>query len=351
MNFSDANNNTANTGTALEIISLKKRFNLEAGFFAKYGKFVYAVNDVSFRIAGGETYGLAGESGCGKTTLARLIIRMYEADSGSILYTPQNEREAAQTHQSPLDVRTLSGAALKKYRERVKYIFQDPARSLNPRMTIYDILTAGIAHSQHKTDARQLRAMAEAILEEIGLSARDANRHPSDFSGGQRQRISIARALLMHPQTLICDEIVSALDVSVQGQILNLLQEIRSKYRLSMLFIAHDLKTTCYFCDRIGVMYKGMLVEEAPAADFYKTAQHPYTKTLFAGAGFAAEPDTAQSSAETHAQTPQTSSDMRGCPFAHRCRFAEKTCFDVLPELTCKSGSGGTQHKVRCHKV
>ncbi|MDR3248990.1 MAG: dipeptide/oligopeptide/nickel ABC transporter ATP-binding protein, partial [Treponema sp.] len=213
----------------ITVENLRKRFNLEAGFFARFGRFVYAVNGVSFTIDKNETYGLVGESGCGKTTTARLLVRMYESDGGSILY------------RDTVDVKSLKQGELKQYREKVKYVFQDPARSLNPRMSIYDVLSSGYRWSSIWPGEKKAREEAAAILEEVGLGAADLERRPAEFSGGQRQRISIARGLLMKPDLLICDEVVSALDVSIQGQILNLLLDIRSRHQLSFLFIAHDL--------------------------------------------------------------------------------------------------------------
>ncbi|MDR2631936.1 MAG: dipeptide/oligopeptide/nickel ABC transporter ATP-binding protein, partial [Spirochaetaceae bacterium] len=230
----------------ITVTDLQKRFNLEAGFFARFGRFVYAVNGLSFSIGQNETLGLVGESGCGKTTTARLLVRMYECDGGSIIF-------------QGADVTALKSRELKKYREKVKYVFQDPARSLNPRMTIYEVLVSGYRRSSLWPGEKQGRKEAEAIMEEVGLGRADLERRPMEFSGGQRQRISIARGLLMRPDLLICDEVVSALDVSIQGQILNLLLDIRSRRNLSFLFIAHDLRVACYFCDRIAVMYRGEL--------------------------------------------------------------------------------------------
>ncbi len=289
----------------LEVKNLKKSFSLEAGFFAKNKKKVYAVNDVSFGIERGKTYGLVGESGCGKTTTARLIVGMYKADSGEI----------------------NTNASL------IKYIFQDPSRSLNPRMTVYSILTAAYRHSKKWPGVKIAREEAGKLMEEVGLDPSDLNRRPSEFSGGQRQRISIARGLIMKPEILICDEVVSALDVSVQGQILNLLQDLRSSRNLSFLFIAHDLRVSCYFCDTIGVMYSGMLVEEAPAADLYKTALHPYTKLLFGGL--------------ISNEVKTVLEEVKGCPFAHRCPHADDVCLSRTPSWKLVSEN----HKVRCHKV
>lgn len=252
----------------LEVKNLTKKFSLESGFFARKDRFVYALNNVSFEIERGKTYGLVGESGCGKSTVAKLLVGMYKPDSGKVVFKSLENRKNENEKNSSL----------------IKYIFQDPARSLNPRMTVFSILTDGLKHEKKGIKKGELKKLAEEILEEVGLDKSDLERRPSEFSGGQRQRISIARGLLMQPQLLICDEVVSALDVSIQGQILNLLQEIRSKRNLSCLFIAHDLRVSCYFCDKIGVMYRGVLVEEGNAEDFYKTALHPYSKLLFAGA-------------------------------------------------------------------
>ena len=253
---------------------LSKRFNLEEGAFSRQDKTVYAVNDVSFNIFCGETYGLVGESGSGKTTCARLLIGMYRPSSGRILYCNGNDKT---------DITKLSRQGLKSYREKVKYVFQDPARSLNPRMSVYEILVSGLRHSSKWTGEEDALKKARKIICEVGLTCDDLEKRPAEFSGGQRQRISIARGLIMDPELLICDEVVSALDVSIQAQILNLLNKIRRERKLSMLFITHDLKVACYFCDRIGVMHSGTIVEQAPAADLYKNARHQYTKLLFKG--------------------------------------------------------------------
>jgi oligopeptide/dipeptide ABC transporter ATP-binding protein len=319
--------------------NLRKRFNLEAGFFARFGRFVYAVNGVSFSIGENETYGLVGESGCGKTTTARLLVRMYESDEGSILF------------RDTVDVGKLRRRELKAYREKVKYVFQDPARSLNPRMSIYDVLVSGYRWSSNWPGERQARKETAAILEEVGLQPADLERRPAEFSGGQRQRISIARGLLMKPDLLICDEVVSALDVSIQGQILNLLLDIRSRRSLSFLFIAHDLKVACYFCDRIGVMYRGELMEEAPAADLYKTALHPYTKLLFSAVSGGASPasDAVSSGAVVHAGEVKTAvSAIPGCSFAERCPLADEYCLREHPRMR-ETGRAG--HTARCFRT
>ncbi|MDR2553097.1 MAG: ABC transporter ATP-binding protein [Treponema sp.] len=312
----------------IAVRDLRKRFNLEAGFFAPLGKYVYAVNGLSFHIGEDESYGLVGESGCGKTTAARLLVRMYEPSDGEIRWRDR-------------DVAALKRKDLAAYRERVKYVFQDPARSLNPRMRVYDILTSGrrwSARRGRRRRAEEWRAAA-AILREVGLSPEDLERRPGEFSGGQRQRISIARGLFMEPELLICDEIVSALDVSIQAQILNLLLEIRRRRNLSFLFITHDLRVASWFCDRIGVMYRGELMEEAPAADLYKTAAHPYTQLLFDSAG-----------SRRHTPIPgevkTALEEIQGCAFAERCPRTEERCRREKPEFQ-ETG----QRRVRCFKV
>ncbi len=316
----------------LQAENLQKHFGLNAGFFARKDKQVYAVNGVSLCIEKGKTYGLVGESGCGKTTTAQLLVGMIRADSGKIYFNKENSEI--------LELNSLSKKEFHIYREKVKYVFQDPSRSLNPRMTILDILISPLKYSslwQGKIDAIE---KASKILEEIGLDKADLYRKPSEFSGGQRQRISIARGLILEPEVLICDEVVSALDVSVQAQILNLLQDLREKRELSFVFIAHDLKVSCYFCDTIGVMYRGMIVEESPAKDLYKDALHPYTQTLFAGAG-------GKFALEKMGEIKTVLESLKGCPFAHRCSKASEQCFNEIPELR----EIDSFHKVRCFKI
>ncbi|MDE5899446.1 MAG: ABC transporter ATP-binding protein [Treponemataceae bacterium] len=314
---------------------LSKQFSLEAGFFARNRRTVFAVNDVSFSVARGGTYGIVGESGCGKTTTARLLIQMYRQTSGRILFY-EEARAGGSAATDMEDVSQFDRRRLRLYREQVKYIFQDPAKSLNPRLRILDILTDGLRYSSKWQGRSDAAALAADILQEVGLSPDDAFRRPAEFSGGQRQRISIARGLIMDPKLLICDEVVSALDVSVQGQIINLLLDLREQRNLSVVFITHDLKVACYFCDVIGVMYRGVLVEEAPAATLYKDALHPYTKLLFGGVQ--------EAGGASNLEVRTTLSEERCCPFAYRCPHADIRCRTEMPAFQkCSDG-----HSVRC---
>ncbi len=312
-----------NKKIALKVSGLTKQFNLEAGFFAKNKKIVYAVNDVSFEIPAGSTYGIVGESGCGKTTTARLIVQMYRQTSGKIEFFDR-------------DISSFSKRELKSYREKVKYIFQDPAKSLNPRMSVYEILVSALRYSSLWNGKENAHKRAEEIIQEVGLSVEDLKRRPAEFSGGQRQRISIARGLIMNPELLVCDEVVSALDVSIQGQIINLLQDLRQKRNLSFIFITHDLKVASYFCDRIGVMFRGIMVEEGDARTLYKDALHPYTKLLFEGA--------AGKLSTSNIEVKTTLEQEHCCPFAYRCPKATEKCRTELPEFRTLSDG----HKIRC---
>ena len=315
----------------IQVEGLSKQFNLEAGFFQKNRRTVYAVNDVSLAIPRGTTYGLVGESGCGKTTTARLLVSMYQPSAGTITFWPHSDSEAP-----PLQLHQLNKNQRRRYREQVKYIFQDPARSLNPRMTVFQVLTAALRYSTLWQGRDDAWSRAEKIIQEVGLPTADLHRRPAEFSGGQRQRISIARGLIMEPQLLICDEVVSALDVSVQGQILNLLQDLRRERSLSLLFITHDLRVACYFCDTIGVMYRGMLVEEAPAANLFQEAAHPYTQLLFQGA------QGQLTKANTEVKT--VLEEEQCCPFAHRCPLVQERCHHAIPPMReLQSG-----HRCRC---
>jgi oligopeptide/dipeptide ABC transporter ATP-binding protein len=322
----------------LEVQNIYKKFNLESGFFSKYGRFVYAVNGVSFSIKDNETYGLVGESGCGKTTVARLIMRMYEIDSGNIIFKSNNKKM--------YEIEKLKKNELNILRTKIKYIFQDPAKSLNPRMNIQEILTTGYKYSPYWENIIKAKEKAVKILQDVGLQEMDLIRRPSSFSGGQRQRISIARALILNPELLICDEVVSALDVSIQSQILNLLLKLKKDYKISILFIAHDLTVVSYFCDRVGVMYGGTIVEEANALKLISKRFHPYTKHLYS-----CIPEILKSKSKISSDTPgeikNPTVEPAGCSFFNRCPNKDANCEFEKPEWK----EIEPEHFVACHKA
>jgi oligopeptide/dipeptide ABC transporter ATP-binding protein len=291
---------------------------------------VRAVDGVSLDIGHGETLGLVGESGCGKSTLGRVLLRLIEADEGAITFAGR-------------DVRALNGSALRHLRAEAQMVFQDPYASLNPRMTIGDALAEPLALHDTVPHAERRGRIAE-LLTLVGLRPGQARRYPHEFSGGQRQRIGIARALAANPKLLVCDEPVSALDVSIQAQIINLLQALKQRFGLSLLFIAHDLAVVRHVADRIAVMYLGRVVETAPAARLFTAPRHPYTRALLAAVPIP-DPSLRRERVLLTGEIPSPLSPPSGCRFHTRCAFAQARCSLDDPALE----NDGDGHTTACH--
>ncbi len=319
------------TGTAplLEVRNLCKYFPVRSGFWGGVRRQVRAVDRVSLQIAAGTTYSLVGESGCGKTTCGRAILRLIEPSSGQVLFSGQ-------------DLATLSRGELQPLRRRMQIIFQDPYSSLNPRQNVASIITEPLVI--HKIgDREEQRARLEELLRTVGLPADCAGRYPHEFSGGQRQRICIARALSLKPEFIVCDEAVSALDVSIQAQIINLLQELQERLGLSYLFISHNLSVVRHLSHRVGVMYLGQLLEEAPADGLFERPLHPYTQALLSAVP---QMDPAKRIGRTILQggVPSPENPPPGCPFHTRCPQAQPEC--ASGEIPVSRPTAG--HMVRC---
>jgi oligopeptide transport system ATP-binding protein len=304
----------------LEVKNLKVHFPVKHGLFSRVKASVKAVDDVSFAIKPGETLGLVGESGCGKTTLGRAIVKLVEATSGSILFEGEN-------------IANLSGAELRRRRRKFQMIFQDPYGSLNPRMTVSQIIgeAIDIHHLADSPTARQKRILD--LLKAVGLDPAHAQRYPHEFSGGQRQRIGIARALAVEPKLIVCDEPVSALDVSVQAQIINLLQDLQQQHGIAYLFIAHDLAVVEHISQRVMVMYLGKVVELAEAGAIISAPKHPYTQALISAVPVL-DPDSKRKRIVLAGDVPSPINPPSGCPFHPRCPIMERPrCVEEVPVL------------------
>ena len=316
----------------LEVKNLKVHFPVKAGWFSRVRETVKAVDDVSFSVAPGETVGLVGESGCGKTTLGRAIVRLVEPTAGEIFLDGEN-------------ITTMRGSDLRARRRKFQMIFQDPYGSLNPRMTVEQIV--GEALDIHKlTDSKPARQKRiSELLKSVGLDPHYAQRYPHEFSGGQRQRIGIARALAVEPQLIICDEPVSALDVSVQAQIINLLRDLQQQRGIAYLFIAHDLAVVEHISHRVLVMYLGKIVESAEAKNLIREPQHPYTQALISAVPVV-NPDTKRKRIVLPGDVPSPIHPPSGCPFHPRCPIAQlPKCAQEFPEFREISKN----HFASCH--
>jgi len=313
----------------LEVQGLRKHFVTRKGFPKPKTVTIRAVEDVSFTIAAGEAFGLVGESGCGKSTVARALLRLIEPDAGRVLYRGE-------------ELRAASGAKLKSLRRRMQIVFQDPYSSLDPRQTVGSALTEPMRVHGIATGA-EARRRAAALLEEVGLPPAALDRLPHEFSGGQRQRIGIARALTVEPELIVADEPVSALDVSVQAQVLLLMRELRQRRGLAFLFVSHDLSVIRWFCDRVAVMYLGRIVEEGPASRVLAAPLHPYARVLRDASPI---PDPARRAElpRIAGEIPSAANPPPGCPFHPRCPQAMEICSRVLPRWT-QTDAGG----VACH--
>ncbi|SHJ46846.1 ABC transporter ATP-binding protein [Tepidibacter formicigenes] len=316
----------------LDVKNLKKYFPVRKGFFGRETQYVKAVDDVSFYIKKGETLGLVGESGCGKSTTGRTLIRLYDPTGGEILFNGK-------------DIANLNQKELKPYRKKIQMIFQDPYASLNSRMTVGDIIGEPLDIHGIASGKERLERVHE-LLNIVGLNPDHATRYPHEFSGGQRQRIGIARALAVEPEFIIADEPISALDVSIQAQVVNMLEDLQNELGLTYLFIAHDLSMVRHISNRVGVMYLGKLVEIAESDELYEKPSHPYTQALLSAIPLP-DPKAARDSKRVilEGDVPSPLNPPSGCRFRTRCRYAMDKCAQIEPQL--KEVAPG--HCVACH--
>lgn len=317
------------TAPLLQVDNLKKYFPIHGGVLQRVVNNVKAVNDVSFDIKAGEVVGLVGESGSGKTTVGRTLLRLEQATSGNVRF-------------GGVDVMGLNATDMRSYRKRMQIIFQDPYASLNPREKVREVLTHPLRLHRIGT-ASEHEDRAASLLEKVGLSRDHLDRFPHEFSGGQRQRIGIARALAVEPEFIVADEPVSALDVSIQAQVINLLEDLKNDLDLTMLFIAHDLGVVEHICDRVIVMYLGRVMEIASAADLYARPNHPYTQALLSAVPIP-EPGKRRKRTVLKGDIPSPINPPSGCVFRTRCPMATEDCAKVVPELK----SVGDGHTSAC---
>ena len=320
----------------IEVEHLRQYF--PAGGFGKNRKYVQAVDDVSFTIAKGETLGLVGESGCGKTTTGRSMLRLYEPTGGKFTYDGE----------TIFDVENKVYAEMLPYRKKMQIVFQDPYASMDPRMTVGDIVGEAIDVHKLAANKQERYDLIIEMLRRVGLNSEHANRYPHEFSGGQRQRVGIARALAVNPEFIVCDEPISALDVSIQAQVINMFEDLQEEMGLTYLFIAHDLSVVKHISDRIGVMYLGRMVELAESHELTEDPVHPYTKSLISAIPIA-DPKIAKASKRIvlEGDVPSPLNPPSGCRFRTRCPYATEKCAEEVP--VWREISDG--HYVACHNV
>jgi oligopeptide transport system ATP-binding protein len=316
--------------TLLSVTNLKKYFPVKSGSFGTETRTIKAVDDVTFDIARQETFALVGESGCGKSTLGRAILRLVEPTSGSVIL-------------DGTDIAALKPEALRRMRTRMQIIFQDPYASLNPRMRVGDIIAEPLAtHEKGSQADREIRVLE--LMKVVGLRADGIRRYPHEFSGGQRQRIGIARALALNPEFIVCDEPLSALDVSIQAQVLNLLGDLQAKFKLTYLFITHDLSVVRHFAPRVGVMFLGKLVETGRTEDLFSAPRHPYTRFLMSAVPIPNPRMRDREKLLIQGEIPSPMNLPSGCRFRTRCPHAETVCAEVDPPMVSEGNRSWACH-------
>ncbi|HEY8464822.1 MAG TPA: oligopeptide/dipeptide ABC transporter ATP-binding protein [Bacillota bacterium] len=317
----------------IEVTDLTKYFPVRRGLWGRVTQFVRAVDRVSFKIYPRETLGLVGESGCGKTTVGRSILRLIEPNGGSVIFKGE-------------ELLRLPAQQLRKLRAKLQMVFQDPYSALNPRMVVLDLIGEGLEEHKLVKDQAAKRDRVAELLEQVGLSSQLLYRYPHEFSGGQRQRIAIARAIALRPELLVCDEAVSALDVSVQAQIINLLIELRQKLKMAYLFISHDLAVVQHISQRIAVMYLGQIVEYAPSGELFAAPRHPYTEALLSAVPVP-DPDLRKERIVLRGEISNTGIPETACRFVFRCPKAMEICRKADPPLVLVN----PEHGVKCFLI